>query len=69
MQTKKWENPEIVSLNSKETKNEPTTKDWPHMWHCLNCGRKLYTNNCKCDNPNVVYLGPCEPHPDGPQGS
>lgn len=63
MEIKKWENPEMVSLNSKETKEESNTKDWPHMWHCLGCGKKLYVPKCNCANPNVICIGPCEEHP------
>lgn len=33
---KKWETPEINELRLKNT-NE--TRDWPHYWECLKCGK------------------------------
>ncbi|MEG1003866.1 MAG: hypothetical protein RSF37_10715 [Clostridium sp.] len=37
MQIKKWENPEVLSLNSKDTKN-PDGFHYPTAWHCPTCG-------------------------------
>lgn len=36
MKLKKWENPNLTSLNLSETKND--TFHFPTAWHCPTCG-------------------------------
>ncbi|MGL4570213.1 MAG: hypothetical protein ACRCVJ_04035 [Clostridium sp.] len=70
MQIKKWENPEVVSLNTKDTK-EPSLFHEPTAWQCLTCNKPTSAtpvtpgqNNLgdphRCDlcgSTNVIWIG------------
>ncbi len=70
MEIKKWENPEIISLNSKETKECEVPIDEPHYWHCTTHGKLtvadiIYEDGivlCATCRKEVIHVG-CGPHP------
>ncbi|EGT3615405.1 hypothetical protein FHH43_04015 [Clostridium perfringens] len=68
MKLKKWENPNLTSLNVEAT--ETCTYDSPHYWHCTGtCGaiESVYKDDAgtfrclKCNQP-AFEVG-CGPHP------
>lgn len=64
MKLKKWENPNLTSLNIEAT--ETCTYDSPHYYHCNNCHKPvvLPTQDFKCPDCGgpVTEIG-CGPHP------
>lgn len=63
MRLKKWENPNVTSLNLELTKS--CTYDSPHYWHCKKCGPIISPGqNFTCQNcgQQLIDVG-CGPHP------
>jgi len=48
MEKKNWINPELLDLAVSETKDEPTTKDFPHVFVCYECKTHYYLPKDVC---------------------
>ncbi|MDZ5252895.1 hypothetical protein [Clostridium sp. LIBA-8841] len=70
MKLKKWKNPNLTSLNVKETYEN--TFDYPHAWQCPKCGPTTATEGIdgafRCDKCKTI-LGKGDWVGDGPHPS
>lgn len=53
MKLKKWENPNLTSLNVEST--EICTYDAPHHWHCMKCNKKVISPLIKPGPPETYH--------------
>lgn len=58
MKLKKWENPNLTSLDLSETKSD--TFDMPHLWQCPTCKKtSVHVGSHPGESPDKAYCDQC----------